>query len=245
MNEKSIRVMLVRPRNPNNVGAAARAMANFGLKDLAVVDPYEPVWRESVAALDGAEAVLRLARKLSFPEAVSDCHLVLGTSTGKRRNLSQPLVLLPELRDFLARRLPPAGRAAIVFGPEKSGLRNEDLDRCHAWLKIPTLDEAPSMNLGQAVAVVGYELARAAAKGSVAAPSAPAKKRVLPPARQMENLLAAISRVVERLDYRDAAFRGAQIKHLRHSILRWNLDRADAGRLLLLFEKISRRLPED
>jgi len=242
MSEKPIRVVLVRPRNPNNVGAAARAMANFGLNDLAVVDPYEPVWRESVAALDGAEAVLRLARRLSFPEAVGDCHLVLGTSTGKRRNLSQPLVLLPELRDFLGRNLPPKGRAAIVFGPEKSGLRNEDLDRCHAWLKIPTLDEAPSMNLGQAVAVVGYEIARAAAKGSAAA--LPAKKRVLPPARQMENLLATISRVAGRLDYRDAAFRGAQIKHLRHSILRWNLDRADAGRLLLLFEKIARQIPD-
>ncbi|HVC09779.1 MAG TPA: TrmH family RNA methyltransferase, partial [Elusimicrobiota bacterium] len=203
---------------------------------------YEPVWRESVAALDGAEAVLRLARRLSFPEAVGDCHLVLGTSTGKRRKLSQPLVLLPELRDFLARRLPPAGRAAIVFGPEKSGLRNEDLDRCHAWLKIPTLDQAPSMNLGQAVAVVGYELARAAAKGPAAAPQA--KKRVLPPARQMENLLDTISSVASRADYKDAALREAHLKHLRHSILRWNLDRADAGRLLLLFEKISKRLPE-
>ncbi|MDE1977590.1 MAG: RNA methyltransferase, partial [Elusimicrobia bacterium] len=231
-----------RPRNPNNVGAAARAMANFGLQDLAVVDPYDPVWRESVAAKDGAVGVLSRARKLSFSEAVGDCHLVLGTSTGQRRKLSQPLVLLPDLPNFLARRLPPAGRAAVVFGPEKSGLSNEDLARCHAWLKIPTRDEAPSMNLGQAVAVVGYELARAA--GSSAAPPPRAKKRVLPPARQMENLLAAISGVAGRLDYGDDALRGAQLKHLRRSILRWGLDRADAGRLLLLFEKIARQLPE-
>ncbi len=243
---EALRVVLVRPRNPNNVGAAARAMANFGLQDLAVADPYEPVWRESAAAKDGAGDVLARARKLSLQDALADCHLVLGATTGRRRTLSQPMVLLPDLPAFLSRRLPPGGRAAVVFGPEKSGLGNEELDRCHAWVKIPTRAEAPSMNLGQAVAVIAYELARAAKSLGARRPSraAHAPKRILPPMRQMENLLAAVGEVARRVDGKDAALREARIAQLRKSVLRWDLDRADAGRLLLLFEKIARKLPE-
>ena len=158
-----VRIVLVRPRNPNNIGAAARAMANFGLDDLVVVDPYEPVWRETVAAV-GGEKVMSGARKMSLEEAVADCAAVAGTTTVRRRRIDRPLLTLPELPAFLARSLGgggPAGRrAAILFGSEKTGLAREALSLCGAWVRIPTTPQSPSLNLGQAVAVTAYELSR-------------------------------------------------------------------------------------
>jgi tRNA/rRNA methyltransferase len=158
-----IRIVLVRPRNPNNIGAAARAMANFGLDDLVVVDPYEPVWRETVAAV-GGEKVMSGARGMSLDEALAGCASTVGTTTARRRRVDRSLLILPELPGFLRERLGASGRAAILFGSEKTGLPRAALERCAAWIKIPTTPESPSLNLGQAVAVVAYELSRAGAK---------------------------------------------------------------------------------
>ncbi len=162
---RSIRIVLVRPRNPNNIGAAARAMANFGLDDLVVVDPYEPVWRETVAAV-GGERVMSGARKMPLEEAVAGCAAIVGATTARRRRVDRPLLILPRLPGFLRKRLGDSGRAAILFGSEKTGLSRAALERCAAWLKIPTTPEFPSLNLSQAVAVVAYELARKAAAAS-------------------------------------------------------------------------------
>lgn len=160
MTPPAARIVLVRPRNPNNIGAAARAMANFGLDDLAVVDPYEPVWRETIAAV-GAEEVMRRARRLSLEEALSGCALALGTTTARRRRIERPIVPLPELSRFLSGRdIAGERRVAVLFGQEKTGLSKETLLRCEAWLNIPTRPACPSLNLGQAVALVAYELSR-------------------------------------------------------------------------------------
>ena len=158
-----VRIVLVRPRNPNNIGAAARAMANFGLEDLVVVDPYEPVWRETVAAV-GGERVMNAARKMRLDEAVDGCGVIVGTTTARRRRIDRKLLSLPELPAFLQARLGSARGAAILFGSEKTGLPRGALERCAAWLRVPTAPESPSLNLGQAVAVVAYELSRAGAK---------------------------------------------------------------------------------
>jgi tRNA/rRNA methyltransferase len=156
------RVVLVRPRNPLNIGAAARAMANFGFQDLVVVAPYAPVWQETRSAV-GAEEIIRTARAVSnLVEAIGDATLVVGTTAGSRRNLDRDLIPLPDFPAWLRRRK-ARGRAAILFGSEKTGLSNEHLSHCHALVRIPTIVGCPSMNLGQAVAVCAYELARAGA----------------------------------------------------------------------------------
>ncbi len=133
-------------------------MANFGLADLRIVNPYELAFREAVSAVGGAH-VLRAARVFqNVAEAVADCSLVVGTTAAQKRELQQPIERLdsgiPAIREH-------AGRAAILFGSEKFGLSNDDMSFCHSLLRIPTAPGTPSMNLGQAVAVCLYEYARA------------------------------------------------------------------------------------
>src|SRR5580693_5151435 len=128
---QSVEIVLVSPRNPLNIGAAARAMANFGFAHLTVVAPYEPHWREARSAV-GAEKLLAEARRTeNLAEAIADCTLVLGTGTLTRRKPEQPVVLLPALAPLVQEELARGGRVALIFGPEKRGLTRGDLTLCH------------------------------------------------------------------------------------------------------------------
>jgi tRNA/rRNA methyltransferase len=150
-------VVLVSARNPLNIGAAARAVANFGFDDLRLVDPYEVAFREAVSAVGGAH-VLQSARVFAtVAEAVSDCSLVIGTTAGQRRVPQQPVELLAQ---GMMRVREHQDRTALLFGSEKFGLSNDDMSFCHELIRIPTSPDTPSMNLGQAVAVCLYELVR-------------------------------------------------------------------------------------
>jgi TrmH family RNA methyltransferase len=156
--------VLVATRNPLNIGAAARAMSNFGFLHLRVVNPHEAAFREARSAVGAAVVLERAEEYHSVAEAVADCTLVVGTTSGDHRELQHPLRTLEEgaqlIRDGL-----PSGNVALMFGSEKRGLSNEDLSHCHWLLRIPTCEEHISMNLGQAVAVCLYELVRCAGSG--------------------------------------------------------------------------------
>lgn len=152
-------VVLVATRNPLNMGAAARAMSNFGFLRMRVVNPFEASFREATSAV-GASDVLRKAEVFeSVSEAVSDCVLVVGTTAVGAREV-QHAVHSAEDGAKLIRKKMVAGRVAILFGSEKFGLSNEDLSHCHWLVRIPTRVEHRSMNLGQAVAICMYEVAR-------------------------------------------------------------------------------------
>ncbi len=152
-------VVLVSTRNPLNIGAAARAMANFGFADLRVVNPYDVAFREARSAV-GAAPLLAQAREFdSIAAAVADCTLVVGTTSVGHRELQHPLRRL-EYGGRLIRRQMAASGVALLFGSEKFGLSNEDLAHCHWLLRIATASSDLSMNLGQAVAVCLYELVR-------------------------------------------------------------------------------------
>jgi TrmH family RNA methyltransferase len=154
-----LRVVLVRARNPLNIGAAARVMSNFGFLRLRVVNPYEVTFREARSAV-GASALLASAEEFkSVAEAVADCALVVGTTAAGRRELQQPLRRLEEGARLVRKQL-ASSRIALLFGSEKIGLSNEDLSHCHWLMRIPTREKHPSVNLGQAVAICLYELAR-------------------------------------------------------------------------------------
>jgi TrmH family RNA methyltransferase len=176
----NLRVVLVATRNPLNIGAAARAMSNFGFSHLRVVNPYEPAYREARSAV-GAASVLAKAEEFdSVAEAVADCALVVGTTAVGHRELHHPLRRLEDaakiIRKQLARQSASRGaetrrkkaarkraasnRVALLFGSEKFGLTNEDLSHCNWLLHVPTSAQNISMNLGQAVAVCLYELIR-------------------------------------------------------------------------------------
>jgi tRNA/rRNA methyltransferase len=154
-----LRVVLVATRNALNIGAAARAMSNFGFFDLCLVRPYDPSFREARSAV-GASALLAAARVFeTIGEAVADCTLVVGTTAIGLREVRHPVKRLEDGSPLIRKRL-RSSRVAILFGSEKFGLSNEDLSHCNWLLRIPTLEEHRSMNLGQAVAVCLYELAR-------------------------------------------------------------------------------------
>jgi tRNA/rRNA methyltransferase len=154
-----LRVVLVATRNPLNLGAAARAMSNFGFLRLRVVNPYQVAFREARSATDAAPLLAQAEEYKSVAEAVADCSLVAGTTAGRSRELHHPLRRLEEGARLIRRRL-RSGRVALLFGSEKRGLSNQDLSHCHWLLRIPTREAHASMNLGQAVAVCLYELAR-------------------------------------------------------------------------------------
>jgi tRNA/rRNA methyltransferase len=187
----NVRVVLVRPRNPLNIGAAARAMFNFGFEDLVVVAPHPPVWQEAKSAV-GAETVLRAARGFSdLAAAIEDRTLVIGTSSLARRQISQPTVSLDQLGDSLKKHRAEM-RLALVFGSEKTGLSKDDLSRCHSILRIPTSPACPTMNLGQAVAVCCYELSRLISKNRFVTRSTEPVS-----AGELERLLNAVEPLVE------------------------------------------------
>lgn len=153
-------VVLVAPRNPLNIGAAARAMSNFGFLRLRVVNPYEVAFRQARSAV-GAEPLLLHA--LEYPnveEAIADCSVVVGTTAVGERQLQQPCAPLDDAAEDIREHLQSA-RVALLFGSEKSGLAKETLSYCHRLVRIPTRAEHRSMNLGQAVAVTLYAIASA------------------------------------------------------------------------------------
>jgi TrmH family RNA methyltransferase len=152
-------VVLVSTRNPLNLGAAARALSNFGFGRLRVVNPYPMAFREARSAV-GASKVLKGAEEYtSVAEAVADCTLVVGTTAVRHRQLQHPLRRL-EYGARLIRKQLASGRVALLFGSEKFGLSNADFSHCHWLMHIPTCAQNISMNLGQAVAVCLYELVR-------------------------------------------------------------------------------------
>jgi TrmH family RNA methyltransferase len=152
-------VVLVATRNPLNIGAAARAMSNFGFLRLRVVNPYQVAFREARSAV-GASALLASAEEFqTVAEAVADCTLVVGTTAVGRRELQHPVRRLDDGARIIRKRL-TSSHVALLFGSEKVGLSNEDLSHCHWLMRIPTREEHRSVNLGQAVAICLYELAR-------------------------------------------------------------------------------------
>jgi tRNA/rRNA methyltransferase len=191
-------VVLVASRNPLNIGAAARAMSNFGCLRLRLVHPYPPAFRESKSAVN-AEPVLTAAEEFDqLADAIADCSLVAGTTAGTRRTPAEPLHRLEAAAEIIRAHLRAGSRVALLFGSEKVGLSNNDLSHCQLLLRIPTRTEHPSMNLGQAVAIVLYELIRQTQTESPnAAPTqtqnnAPAADPALATAAQRERLIALL-----------------------------------------------------
>jgi tRNA/rRNA methyltransferase len=222
----SWRIVLVRPRNPLNIGAAARAMANFGLRDLMVVAPHDPVWQETRSAV-GAEDIVKSARAVEeLLEAIGDASLVIGTTSGSRRTLDRELIPLQELPAWLAAKGSKRARAALLFGSEKHGLSNEHLSHCHALVRIPTEPNCPSMNLGQAVAVCCYELARA----NIVAARPPSSRVFLSDPANIHSLAHFFDRVVRVLDqagYLKPKSRNATLIKLRRVLLDLGLTNND------------------
>jgi TrmH family RNA methyltransferase len=225
-------VLLVRPRNPLNIGAAARAMSNFGAHRLRLVNPFAAGFREARSAVGASDLLSQAEEYKTVAEAVSDCALVVGTTAVRNRVLQQPVQRLDEHAGVAIRMQLQRERVALLFGSEKIGLTNQDFSHCHWLLNIPTRQQNISMNLGQAVAVCLYELARSTPLGRAEEEFKPAT------AGQAEQITEGLLEALRISGYvkpgTDAMFE----KKARGLVLRFGLEAYDAKLLLGMLRQI-------
>jgi tRNA (cytidine32/uridine32-2'-O)-methyltransferase len=203
MESYDIRIVLVAPSHPGNIGAAARAMKNMGLAALVLVNPRQFPHPEASARASGADDVLRAARVVpSLAEALGGCGYVAATTARDRDQYFRVV----DVRDAAARVAAEARRApaAVVFGAERSGLSNEELEMAHALIRIPASPEYASLNLAMAVQLVAYELYRE--RGAAAPVSVP-----LASTQELERLYAHFAEVLEEIDFRDRTQSGTHL----------------------------------
>jgi TrmH family RNA methyltransferase len=224
-------VVLVAARNPLNIGAAARAMSNFGFLRLRVVNPYEVAFREARSAIGASELLKNAEEYKSVADAVADCTLVVGTTAGSRRDLQHPLKRL-ELGARLVRKQLASGRVALLFGSEKVGLSNADFSHCHWLMQVPTRDQHRSMNLGQAVAVCLYEIVR----GAHALPKAPKHEFVA--AGELERITTLLLEVLRGSGYVKPRADAVTRENLRRLVRRLHIPVSDAKMWLGMLRQI-------
>ncbi|MBF8269447.1 MAG: RNA methyltransferase [Gammaproteobacteria bacterium] len=195
-----IRITLVATRHPGNIGASARAMKTMGVRQLALVAPSGFPSAEVTARASGADDILARVRVYeNLVDATRDCGYVLGTSA-RMRNIQWPLIN-PEqaARQILQQAL--AGTAvAILFGTERTGLSNEDMELCNAVIEIPTDPEFSSLNLAAAVQIICYEL-RKAAMEQFAVTQAPVSKMPAATVEQMQLFYQQLEQYLRDIGY--------------------------------------------
>jgi TrmH family RNA methyltransferase len=215
-----LRIVLVRTRNPLNIGASARAMSNFGFAHLRLVKPYDVAFREARSAV-GASSILAHAEEFdSLGDAVADCSVVVGTTGARGRLVKHPMHRL-EAGAAMIRNQLRSGKVAILFGSEKTGLSNSDLSHCQWLARIPTRAQHGSMNLGQAVAVCLYELIR---QDAISSQDGGPKYAT---AAQLERLTAVLLESAQLSGHLPANSGGPSQEKIRRLIHRLNMPASD------------------
>jgi len=232
----SIRIVLVGTTHPGNIGAVARAMKNMGLDDLALVNPRYFPDQEATARASGAEDLLESAAVHdSLHEAIADCVYVAGASA-RPRTIGWPCL---DARDCALRLQAESARGpvAAVFGPEKSGLSNADLDHCDTLLTIPANPDFSSLNLAMAVQVVAYELRAAQAH------KLPEYAAGAPPATsaELERFYEHLERVLTELDFLDPDNPRHLMRRLRRLFIRARLDKNEINILRGILAAVDRQ----
>ncbi|MET0327402.1 MAG: RNA methyltransferase [Luteimonas sp.] len=221
-----IRIVLVGTQHPGNIGSAARAIKTMGLHRLVLVAPQKYPHNEADMMAAGAEDVLNAAVEVAtLAEAVADCRLVLGCTARSRR------VQLRELRprDAAASAHAEArsgGEVALVFGRERTGLDNEELQLCHAAVHIPANPDYSSLNLAAAVQVLSYELRLALLGDGVdaaAASIAPSNPDAVPHA-ELEGFFGQLADTLEAIDFHKGRAPESAMRKLRRLFVRTGLD---------------------
>jgi tRNA/rRNA methyltransferase len=216
-----LQVVLVGTRNPLNIGAAARAMSNFGFRRLRVVRPYAPAFREARSAVGAGEVLANAEEFDTVAQAVADCAQVVGTTAVRNREL-QHRVWRPEAGARRIRTALAGAPAAILFGSEKVGLSNDDLSHCHWLMRIPTREEHISMNLGQAVAVCLYEIVRDARAARTITKRQPATSS------ELERITQVLLQALRASGYVKSRSGDSADAAVRRLVRRLNLDADDA-----------------
>ncbi|RDS83071.1 RNA methyltransferase [Dyella monticola] len=218
-----LRFVLVRTSHPGNIGSAARAIRTMGFTRMDLVSPHRYPDREVTAMAAGADDVLDGARvHAGLIDALAGTSMAFGLSARRRE------VNLPELtpREAAAQALAAAergGQVALVFGNERTGLENEELARCHAMVRIPSVDDFSSLNLAQAVQVMAYEL-RVAMLGETMPAPPPLHDEPPADAAQMERFFEHIAQTLDDIDFHKGRSPTMIMLRLRKLFLRAHMD---------------------
>jgi tRNA/rRNA methyltransferase len=215
-----------------NIGAAARAMSNFGFTDLRLVNPYDLAFREAKSAVRAHYILERAQVHESIAEAIGGCSLVVGTTAVGHRDLHVPLYRLETAGRLLHEHLASA-EAALIFGSEKFGLSNEDMSHCHWLLRIPARTEHGSMNLGQAVAICLYELIRDEARAHDRFPPATRAK-----AEDLERFTTMLRDVLQSSGYINERTAESTELKLRRLVLRLGIPQSDVETWLGILRQV-------
>lgn len=215
-----IRIVLVDTTHPGNIGAAARAMKNMGLEDLALVRPQAFPHAEATARASGADDLLIRARVLGgVQEAIADCGFIIGSTA--RERVQQWQVLEPRSAAERIVAESASRPVAVLFGAERIGLTNEDLAHCHCLLRIPANPEYESLNLAMAVQIVCYEILLA--RGGALTPGA--RESPLASATEMQRFYAHLEEVMQEVEFTDRTQAGVHLMgRLRRLFNRAELD---------------------
>ncbi|HSQ68551.1 MAG TPA: RNA methyltransferase, partial [Steroidobacteraceae bacterium] len=220
----SVRIVLVGTSHPGNIGSVARAMKTMGLEDLYLVAPERFPAAEATAMAANATDILGRARVCSeLREAVDDCGLVVGTTARPRQmawRMLEPREAAVEIRQAAA-----TGNVALLFGSERSGLTNQEIEQCQLLVTIPTGPQYASLNLAMAVQVLAYEVLIA----SRSAGAGDEQKVPLATAAEMEKLFEQLEQVLEEIDFRDRTGAGHLMLRLRRLFNRAVLDENEAN----------------
>lgn len=211
-----IRFVLVETSHPGNIGAAARAMKNMALDELVLVRPAQFPHPQASARASGAEDVLTRARvEQSLPAALADCGLVLATTSRERDQYFRVMDVHEAAQAAL--QASERGPVAVLFGNERAGLSNEELDSAHALLRIPANPAYASLNLAMAVQLVAYEVLRARlarqtpqAAAAFTVEGGP-RRAPLASAGQMQLFYEHLAQVLEEIDFRDRTQKGTHL----------------------------------
>jgi tRNA/rRNA methyltransferase len=228
----SLTIVLVRARNPANIGAVARAMHDFGFSTLRVVNEFPVPFEAAKSAVDASAVMANAASFTTVADAVADCTLVIGTTAVGEREVRHELLTLNEAAPRIRAVLTAAhNRIALLFGSEKTGLSNDELSFCHFLLTIPMYEHEglrhPSMNLGQAVAVCLWELVRSGTEGSGAPVMARSDMGGVDSA-SLERLHTLLTEVLEATEYTRRHAANCDPAHIRRLIRRIGVDAIDA-----------------
>jgi TrmH family RNA methyltransferase len=238
MESADIRIVLVAPSHPGNIGAVARAMKNMALEQLLLVNPRQFPHPEATARASGAGDVLGRARVVdSLGAALAGCGFIAATTAREREQHFR----LMDVRAAAVRIVAEARRApaAVVFGAERNGLSNEELETAHALLRIPASAAYPSLNLAMAVQLVAYELFRARSAGVLlpAVEGAP-----LAAAEEMQRLYAHFAEVLEAIDFHDRTESGTHLMaRIRRFLQRAELDQNEVNILRGILTAVQNR----
>jgi len=224
-----LRIVLVGTQHPGNIGAAARAMKTMGLRQLVLVAPEKAPDHDTFAMAAGAIDLVDAAPVFAtLAEAVADCRWVLGATARNRRVQLEPLHPRDAARRAVA--ATASGVVALVFGRERTGLENHELQLCHAAVHIPSDPEFSSLNLAAAVQVLSYELRCALLADD---PGQQAAMRTAPPRHgaashaELEGLFGQLAEALEQIDFHKGRAPDSAMRKLRRLYLRANLDTAD------------------